>query len=185
MKRLMMCVLLSACSSESPGMDAGADAGADVVETVDAAKEASVDSGCNGVTNIATAIPQTFVASDPVVGDGGALVPGMYVCTAAVVYTGADGGTGPTGLTIRDTVELDDAGAYERAFAFTNDAGLDSSTTQNGTITTNGGSLTVKQTCPSGLQPFNSFDSNGTVFHIYAPAAGAGNPAVMFEYTKQ
>jgi hypothetical protein len=175
-------VFLLRCSSDGTTSDGG------TVATLDAAQEAGTDSGptgCNSASNIGTVVSQTFVATDPVTGDGGVLVQGTYVLTAAAVYTGVDGGSGPTGTTFQDTAILDDAGAYERVASVINDAGLDGSPLrQNGSFAIDGGSIHVTQTCPAGSQPFTSYDSNGTVFHIYAPAAGP-NPGVMFEYTKQ
>jgi hypothetical protein len=175
------------CSSDGTTSDGGTDASNDVT-TPDAAQEAGKDSGptgCNSTSNIGMVVPQTFVATDAVTGDGGVLVQGTYALTAAVVYTGVDGGSGPTGTTYQDTAILDDAGVYERVASVINDAGLDGSPLrQNGSFAVDGGSIHVTQTCPAGTQPFTSYDSNGTVFHIYAPAAGP-IPAVMFEYTKQ
>lgn len=187
--RIAITVCLVACSNSSPQDDGGTDATADV--TVDAPEqEAGKDAstGCNALANIGTVIPQTFVAQDGVTGDGGAIAPGTYVLTAAAVYTGIDGGTGPTGTTFQDTVLVEDAGsAYERVVSIANDAGADGSAVhQNGTFVLNGGgSITLTQTCPPGSGPFTSYDSNGTKLHIYAPAAGQGNPALMQEYTKQ
>lgn len=182
-------VFLLACSSQGTTDDGGTDASGDVTTANDAAQEAGKDSGptgCNTVSNIGAVVPQTFVATDSPTGDGGALVEGTYVLTAAVVYTGADGGTGPTGTTFQDTAVVDDAGSYERNVSIVNDAGLDGSPIhQNGSFAVDGGAIHVDQTCPAGSQPFTTYDSDGTKFHIYAPAAGPNNPPVMFEYTKQ
>jgi len=184
---IVLATCLFACSSENPTNDAGADASADV--STDAKMEAAAeagnpDAGCNTVTNVGTTVPQLFVATDAVTGDGGGVIgAGTYVCTTAAVYTGPDGGGGPTGTSFRDTVVIDDAGAYERAATISNDAGA-SDFRENGHFILNGSSITITQTCPAGTQPFNSYDSNGATFHVYAPALGS-NPAVMFEYTKQ
>ena len=183
-----MCLV--ACSSEDTSGDGGTDASADVTRdvTADASNEGGNDSGptaCNALSNIGTVIPQTYVALAAVSGDGGTIAAGTYVLTAAAVYTGTDGGSGPTGTTFQDTLALADGGAYERVASIVNDAGVDGSPFhQNGGIVLNGSSIQITQTCPSGMQPFTSYDSNGTKLHIYAPAAG-NNPPVMFEYTKQ
>ncbi len=180
---------LLACSSPSTSTDGGTDASG-----VDAQADApqgndggdSGATGCNSLANVGPVTQQMFVASDPVMGDGGAIGEGTYVCTAAVVYTGADGGTGSTGTTSQDTVLILDGGAYERVVSIVNDAGADGSAMhQNGHFTLNGSSISIAQTCPPGAGPFNSFDSSGAKFHVYAPAAGPGNPGLMLEYTKQ
>ncbi len=195
---VVVAACLLACSSEDEAVDAptdsgvdvtveaGTDAGADVTE--DAPQEADSDgapSECNTVANVGSVIQQMFVATDAVTGNGGTLVAGTYVLTAAAVYVGAGGSSGPTGLTLQDTVAIDDAGLYQRVVSAIDDAGLDGSPIhQNGSFIVNGSSIQVAQTCPPGSQPFTSYDSDGTKFRIYAPAVGV-NPAVMFEYTKQ
>lgn len=184
--RFAMAMCLVACSNQNPSDGGGTDASVDNV-TTDAPQESGKDSGtaCNTLSNLGAVIPQTFVALDPVAGDGGSIAPGTYVLTAAAVYTGADGGNGPTGTSFADTLAMADAGTYERVASIIDDAGFDGSPVhQNGSFVLNGSSIQVKQTCPAGTQPFTSYDSNGTKLHLYAPAAG-GNPAVMFEYTKQ
>ena len=182
----MVCLL--ACSSQNPADDGGTDANGDVTSDV-TPQEAGKDSaptGCNALTNVGTVISQAFVATDPVTGDGGAVVNGTYVLTAAAIYTGADGGSGPTGTTFLDTLAIQDGGTYERVASIVNDAGLDGSPLrQNGSYTLDASSFHATQTCPAGTQPFTSYDSNGTKVHIYAPAAGPNNPGLMFEYTKQ
>ncbi|MCC6900691.1 MAG: hypothetical protein IT377_17050 [Polyangiaceae bacterium] len=142
--------------------------------------------GCNGLANVGSAVQQLYVATDAVVGNGGIIKSGTYVLTAAAVYTGPDGGTGPTGLALTDTLAVD-GGAYERVVSALNDAGLDGSAIrQNGTFTLeDGGGIQVAMTCPVGPQPFTSYDSDGTKVHLYVPAAGPGNPPLMFEYTKK
>jgi hypothetical protein len=180
---------LLACSSPSTSTDGGTDAsGSDAQADVAQANDGGDGgpTGCNGLANVGPVTPQTFVASDPVTGDGGVIGEGTYVCTAAVVYTGADGGSGPTGTTLQDTLQISDGGVYQRVLSIVNDAGADGSPMhQNGHYTLGGSSISITQTCPPGAQPFNSYDSSGTKFHVYAPAAGPGNPGLMFEYTKQ
>jgi hypothetical protein len=184
----MACVL--ACSSQDTTSDGGTDASIDADATADAPQEtgeASTDGGpsaCNALTNVGALVAQTYVATDPVTGDGGTIAPGTYALTAAVVYTGADGGAGPTGTSLEDTIAIDDAGLYQRVASIVNDAGLDGSPIhQNGDVVVNGATIQVNETCPPGTQPFTSYDSNGTKLHVYAPPSG-NNPAVMFEYTK-
>ncbi len=187
----------SSSTTPSGGTDAsGGDATATTDATTDAGRDATTDppqdsgadtgpAACNALANLGAVVPQMYIATDPVTGDGGAIPAGTYVLTAAAVYTGPDGGVGPTGTTFADTLALANGGKYERVASVVNDAGLDGSPLhQNGEFTTDGGSMRVVLTCPSGSQPFTSYDSDGTKLRIYAPAAAFG-PGVMFEYTKR
>lgn len=184
--RFLFAVCLLGCSSQDPSTDGGTDATADAVNDVSAdAPTNDAGSGCNALTNVGAVVPQMFVATDAVTGDGGVIAAGTYVLTAAAVYTGGDGGAGPTGTTFQDTLAMKDAGTYERVASMANDAGLDGSPFhQNGSFVLDGGSIRIVQTCPNGTQPFTSYDLNGAKLRIYAPAF-ANNPGVMFEYTKQ
>lgn len=181
------------CSSSSEtttpsggGTDASVDAVGDA--TADALQDSGTDTGstaCNALSNVGAVVQQMYVATDPVTGSGGAIPAGTYVLTAAAIYTGPDGGVGPTGTTLADTLAIANGGKYERVASIVNDAGLDGSPVhQNGGFTVDGGSMQLLQTCPLGSQPFKSYDSDGTKLRIYAPAEGFG-PGVMFEYTKQ
>lgn len=186
--------LAMGCSSSSTPSGGGTDASVDAVgdavgdATTDPPQDAGTDTGsaaCNALSNVGAVVQQMYVATEPVTGDGGAIPTGTYVLTAAVVYTGPDGGVGPTGTTFVDTLALSNGGQYERVSSIVNDAGLDGSPLhQNGGFKTNGGSLQVIMSCPAGSQPFKSYDSDGTKLRIYAPAAAFG-PGVMFEYTKR
>jgi hypothetical protein len=209
---LALCFMACSCqgSSSGGGTDAGGDAVTDAVidavsdAATDAASDAAIDAAsdatadapqdpdadagsteCNDLSNVGAVVRQVYVAARPVTGDGGVIAAGTYVLTAAVVYTGPDGGVGETGTTFADTLALSSGGTYERVFSVVNDAGLDGTPMhQNGMFTTDGGGVQVIQTCPTGRQPFTSYDADGTTLRIYAPA-GALGPGVMFEYTRR
>ncbi len=194
------CVMIFSCQSTPSGgaTDASSDVSGDVPGDVsgDAGGDASVDAAqdqgtdseskeCNSLVNVGAAVRQMFVATRAATGDGGVIVNGTYVLTAAVVYSGPDGSVGPTGTTFTDTLAMLNGGAYERVVSAVNDAGLDGSPIrQSGRYTSDGGGLQVTQTCPPDRQPFTSYDSDGTRFRIYAPATVLG-PGVMFEYTRR
>ena len=173
-------VCLLGCSSQDPSSsDGGANGSADDAQP-DAPKPS--DGGCNNLANIGPVVQEMYVASDPPTGDGGTIADGTYACTAVVIYTGPDGGTGAVGATIQDTVAVNGT-VYERVYSAVNDAGDDGSTFhQNGHFTLSGGSgISIAATCPTVLkQPFTSYDSDGTKLRFYAPG-----PRWMFEYTKQ
>lgn len=208
--RTALALCFMACSCQGSPSGGVADASGDdvrdaVVDTVsdasgDASNDASNDASgdapqdpgteagsteCNALANVGAVVRQMYVATRPATGNGGALVAGTYVLTAAVVYTGPGGGDGETGTTVSDTLALSDEGAYERVALVMESADVDgTSLRQNGRFTTDGGSLRVTQTCPPGRQPFTSYDSDGTRFRIYAPDGRTG-PGAMFEYTRR
>jgi hypothetical protein len=188
--RFAFALCLVACSTESSSSVGGADASVDAVGDVaaDAPQDSGADTGstaCNALSNVGAVVQQMYVAAAPVTGGGGAIATGTYALTAAAVYSGPDGGVGPTGTTFADTLALSNGGAYERVVSVVNDAGLDGSPVhQNGGFAIDGGSIEVNQTCPPAPQPFTSYDSDGTKLRIYAPAGILG-PGLMFEYTKQ
>lgn len=183
-----LCLL--GCSNQNASSGGETDAVSDTVDdvTVEAPEDAGTDTGstaCNALSNVGAVVQQMYVATDPVTGDGGAVASGTYVLTAAAVYTGPDGGVGPTGTTFTDTLAMSEGGTYERVASIVDDAGLDGSPLhQNGRFTLDGGGIKVTQTCPSGKQPFTSYDSDGTKLRLYVPA-GVYGPGVMFEYTRR
>jgi hypothetical protein len=171
-------VLFVACSDNSSTTDAGTDAGPDVAPKkdsggADVAADAPDDTGtppCNTLVAADAAVQQMKVATTPVVGDGGLFAPGTYVLVGASVYTGPDGGTGPTGTTMYLTTTIDDAGAFA-AIQILTDGGAPAVNDSNGTLTPlDGGALSGKQTCPGvGSLIFTSYSSDGTNIGLYAP----------------
>jgi hypothetical protein len=95
-------MVVAACGlTASTGGDRG-DAATDVVTDVgppDAGplSRCTGDGVCNNVANIAQTIQVGYVASDPPAAQGGSIVDGIYALTAARIYVGIDGGSGPIG----------------------------------------------------------------------------------------
>jgi hypothetical protein len=157
--------LVACSSSETPTDDGGTDASADA--TTDAPNDASpTDAGkdsaptCSGFVTDAAAIMQMFVATDTPVGDGGTLVDGIYDITSWSVYTGVDGGTGPTGRMSSATQNIE-AGAwgYDEHWTLGDAGGVQD---VSGTFTTlDGGGLVGVGKC-GGSSPFTSYSTDGT-----------------------
>lgn len=184
-----LCWMACGCPSSPSGTDASVDpvdaaAPPDALTLDDAGSDAG-PTECNALTNLGTVVQQMYVATAGETGSGGTITSGTYILTAASVYTGAGGSTGPTGATLADTLVLADGATYERVFTAMNAPGPDGTFHQSGTYTTDGASIQATQTCPPGTQPFTSYDSDGTVFRIYAPATGPLDQGLMFEYTRQ
>jgi hypothetical protein len=208
---ILTALLLSACSSSTPAptpggdgggaqgdggqggqdsggaSDGGSDSGApsdDGAAPNDAggATDAS-DSGCNSVDNsAATAVIEEYIASAPPVPQGGTIVPGTYLLSAAVQYTGADGGqTGPTGVTYQFT-DVTTATTFDYVEAIT--GGTNPGTYRfSGTYTTADAGVTITFQCgATGVSSYDEFDSNGTKMTFYS---NSGPTTSALTFTKQ
>ena len=173
--RLGFVVFLVACGSPSPVPDGGADAAVDAgtdggAQQTDAG---STPMTCSGFVTDAGEIAQLFVATATPVGTGGTIVDGTYDLTGWSVYTGNGGATGATGQMVAGTKIFESD--FYRYNQRTRDADGGSVLDTNGTFTTvDGGVLVAFQNCPSGLQPFTSYTTDGTtlVFYSVAPPWG-------------
>lgn len=176
---VLSCAVLMACGNDSSTNDAGADATADVVVKkdsgpADAAPDVAADTGpsaCNALVAPDATVMEQYVATAAVTGDGGPFVSGTYVATARSIYTGVDGGTGPTGTTYDIILVVDDAGAYQGLQVMA-DGGKPTVLDLNGVTTVlDGGGALMKVDCPiNGSLIFTSYSSDGTNVGFYAPA---------------
>lgn len=184
---LGVAVFLVACSGNDPGTDAGTDAGmsADAGKDggdsqPDAGRDGGVDAGvdagtmqdagnqCSGIVTDAGEIEQLFVAAATPVGVGGTIVAGSYDVTAWSVYTGADGGTGPTGVLVVAVMVIEPGGIYRYQHRM-RQGGASFMLDTNGTFTTlDGGVVVGQQLCPPGAQPFTSYSTDGTNLLMYS-----------------
>src|SRR5580704_15253687 len=94
-------LIIPACSgSSSPGDSTQPDAGGDARSLPDTGiDDAAPDAPgtCNTLVDSAPAITVEQVAGEPPAPQGGTIVDGTYALTAAVIYTGPGGPTGPSG----------------------------------------------------------------------------------------
>jgi hypothetical protein len=183
MKRCVLAAVISAvsagaCSSTTVGgggggSSGGADAGHDVAaleassgaDTGTAADVAEADTpsdgGCGVVTNGAAVVPEQNTATAPPTPQGGAIPDGTYFVTAATLYTGPGGATGPTGKTYQFTSQVSgDGTAYDSVDAISGGTPV----VAVGTIAISGARITVTQICPTTTMPVSAyvaFDSNG------------------------
>ncbi len=167
--RLVVSVLLAlGCSNGSTSSDGGLDA-----SNQDALDEGTGYPTCTSLVNVGGDVSQLYVATAPVVGDGGVIIDGTYALTDAELYTGIDGSAGPTGLILRTTFSVE-AGAFatvEHDEQTGNDAGSDRSA--SGTYeTSDGGAIHLQAACPlvaTGM--YSSFASDGVTLHLYSNTA--------------
>lgn len=95
-------------STPSPTSGGGADGG----DGGDGGREAgdaddSGDAGaCGSLTLTGLLVDRIGVVGDPPVSSGGTVADGSYDLTSYVVYVGAGGVAGPTGLTARSTIRI-------------------------------------------------------------------------------
>ncbi len=86
------------------GAATGGSAGADASD--DGNTGGSDGGDCNTLVNTGGAVPLVAVAADLPAATGGTIAPGKYVLTEFTKYDGSDGGTGPTGSTLKETLLL-------------------------------------------------------------------------------
>lgn len=178
---------IAACSSSSGG-GGGTDASTDTATDApaEAAHEAGPEAGpeaggCSSLGNTAPVVAEQNVASAPPTPAGGTIADGTYFLTAAKVFTGAGGATGPTGV----TYQMDSkwaGGAFEYVEAITGGTGAGGK--YAGTYATSGTAITITFTCGStGKSGFTLFDATATSFTIYTPPSGG--TANGWVFTKQ
>lgn len=73
--------------------------------------------GCHGLTNLAEPVTTSQVPADVPVPGGGDLEVGVYERVEHVIYTGADGASGPIGSPVRETISLGDEGMYQQVLS--------------------------------------------------------------------
>jgi hypothetical protein len=156
-------------SSSDGGGEAGTEAGGSTEASAEAGSHAESGASdgavvCNSLVNAAPVVEQVNVATAPPTPAGGPMPSGTYYLTAAKVYTGADGGAGPTGITDQYTAVITGTSFEDVA----NVVGEGGSGTFGGTVTTSGSSIAITFTCGnSGTSGFTAFDSDGTTFTVY------------------
>ncbi len=65
--------------------------------------------GCNSVVNSAPVVGEFQATANPPVPLGGTIVDGTYYLSESISYTGPNGASGPTGMTIQDTLVITNA----------------------------------------------------------------------------
>jgi hypothetical protein len=140
---------------------------------------------CNTVGNTATTIDETQVAGALPTAEaaGGSFAPGTYFRTAATVYTGSGGATGPNGVTDKQTIVLSNASAGGGAFVAQSVQSTNGGADQRGTLmgTPSGTTVSLLITCPAS-GPFGAFPytATATSFTLYNTLHN-----VVEVYTKQ
>jgi hypothetical protein len=140
---------------------------------------------CNTVGNTATTIDETQVAGALPTAEaaGGSFASGTYFRTAATVYTGSGGPTGPNGVTDKQTIVLSNASAGGGAFVAQSVQSTNGGADQRGTLTgtPSGTTVSLLITCPVSA-PFGAFPytAAATSFTLYNTLNN-----VVEVYTKQ
>jgi hypothetical protein len=168
-----------------PGADDAGDGGDDSP----APACTTVDGGCGALASCGMRVAVLKVASSPPPSLGGAVADGTYVLTGFTLFTGALGGSGPTGAWFRQTIALttlvDDAGAPGDAgstqrMQWIEVTASDSSPTSLGTATATfaaTSAMTLDYVCPSVTSQTARFSANTSeliVFIDHANGASTG-----------
>jgi len=191
---LSAALLAAACSSSSSndGGDSGAPADASADASGDASTDASsTDAGadgapadgaqaCNALANIAPMVAISYVASAPPAAQGGTIADGTYTMTAATIYTGVGGPSGPAGdgqVTIQitgSTIQVVTSGAAPNHLTTT--------------LMTSNTSFTRTDTCPDTMMQSGSYTATPTTFTVILPAGtfpDGGAKTLVEVFTKQ
>jgi hypothetical protein len=184
--------LVPACSS-APDVSAPADAAAsdassptDAASRIDAsdasppAADAPDDAPltCNALVNSAPTITVEQVASDPPSPQGGTVADGTYAMTAAVIYTGAAGPSGPSG-TAQTTLQI--SGSTIQV------ANAGQPATRTVTFTISGTGIDSVDTCPDTDERPATYTATPTslVVELAAGTDDAGARTLVETFTKQ
>lgn len=115
---------VTACSSDGPNRpafagdgtpmtpvptgntDGGLESGKDAGDSGRDAGDAGDAGACNDLTLTGMLVDRVGVVGEPPVSSGGIVIDGNYDLTSYVVYVGAGGVAGPTGLTARATIRV-------------------------------------------------------------------------------
>jgi hypothetical protein len=174
--RVQVCLGLFASSTSSSTLgDAGnhlyvrTDSGAPDVAGQDADNDAeAADGDCNSVEDLSQPVKELRVPAAAPTPMGGPIVDGTYVSTAAAIYTGDGGTSGPSGNGYRVT----DVVSGQSFQLFDNSV----PPRVNGTFAVDGSAFSTTITCPSDAKPFAwvAYDSDGTKVTLYGAPGPAG-----------
>jgi hypothetical protein len=107
---------------------------------------AVTDGGVCASVIATTLVTQQQVASPTPQPTGGTIAPGTYVLTQMNMYTGADGGTGPTTKVFAETYEVDSSTYQHAKTGLAADGGLGSTSLDSGNYTASGTTFSVHGT---------------------------------------
>jgi hypothetical protein len=126
------------------------------------------------------------VAAAPPTPSGGAFPAGTYVMTSDVIYTGPDGGTGPTNVTYQAVARTGGSSGdtWEYSSIHTIGSAVFNGNLAGHYVIVDGGGMTMTVDCPAPLPiGVNAYDSTPTSYTLYDPTAAGGTEAIT--YTKQ
>lgn len=160
---------------DSSAIDSGAiDSG--VVDSSDAAV------ACNTLVNSAPVLPLSYVATAPPSPQGGPIMDGTYLLTAAAIYTGVGGQTGATGGSAQVTIKITGTTVQVANKAMPPGDHLTTTLVPNGT------SFTRTDTCPDTMSQQGAYTATATTFIAILPAGNSpdgGARTLVETFTKQ
>ncbi len=162
--------------ASSPATDSATKAPSQT-ETVSTSDAAAVDGStrpqaCNVVADVGSHVAWNNVASVPPTPSGGTIVDGTYVLVDLTTYTGPGGKQGPTGETVRSTVQI--AGNVSQVVSE-----LNGSTNRNTmTFTTNSTSIAHTETCPGKNTHLSAFTASESTIKVFVRGPSASETIV-------
>lgn len=165
----LLLLLLTACAADAPPvlLDAPPDGAPDAA------------AACNQLELPDPVVTVMQVAEVGPAPAGGALVPGTYVLTAATIYTGTGGASGPTTHTRREITTND--GTHYDLVQVDVDGATMSMNREAGSYTIAGSQLTTTKECPGGPPDTVGLTTTASSFTLIFGT----DPVDVLEFTRQ
>jgi hypothetical protein len=110
---------------------------------------------------------------------GGVIVDNNYFSVGYTVYTGPNGPQGPLPTKYASTVALS-GGTYSMITDTQPVGGPAQQTTQSGTYTTNGSTITIQPECPNAVKANYSYTVKGGTLIVYVPSSNGQMQEIVF-----
>jgi hypothetical protein len=165
--------------ADSPAADAPTGSSSALPGPVDAAPgptptEAGV--GCAALPLVGSPVPTTMIAEAAPQPQGGTIVPGTYVLTQLLVYTGPNGASGTQGPGVRISVDLGAASI---------DVTVQAAPNQQPTVESldyypSGSNLVLNEICPGSQSSVVPYSATDSTFVAIGQQSGGGTALEVF-----
>lgn len=126
---------------------------------------AGIDAGdggvCNDLVNVGQTIDRVGILGDPPVAKGGVIADGTYVLTEYAAYVGAGGVAGPTGITGKATLRIQE-GKLDELIEY-GGSGNPSARSASSAYTPTAATFATTELCPTTAGRTRQFTSNDPV----------------------
>lgn len=129
----------------------------------------AVPGACTGLVNSASVVAESWVAASAPTPRGGTVVSGVYHRTAAVIYTGPGGATGPSGRWAQQTLRVTTTSSTTAALEEVESDFDHPENWSAGTVTFAGTAVQLDRTCPSEESRSFGYSFSGDTLEIFEP----------------